>query len=197
MVPRKDQKGFSFVELMMAVGFTLILMAGVYGFYNSSGQIYSSGIAGQTLQDGANTVIRKIIDGQVEADKITYRLATSASYFIPDGNPSQLYFCQDNSLTNPCSPADTTARWYNLDPTNTSLRYYHPTANPLGYDVLYTAPAGSTLTLRFAPPTPPPPPAVGYQASVVQIDVALIQNLNNKVAASGTATTYVLLRNHS
>lgn len=201
MNTRLNHNAFTLIESTMAIGFTVLLMAAVYGFYNTSAQVYSTGIIGQTLQDGANTVIRKIIEGQTEAG-ITYSLATSASYYIPTGNSNVLYFCQDNSLTNPCSPSDTTARWYALDPSRTSLRYYHPTANFIGYDVIYTAPTGTTLTLRFAPPPLPKPPEVGNQAVEVEISVVLTQNVsaettNNKVAASGTAITNVLLRNHS
>jgi len=196
-----NHKAFTLVELLAAIGFSVLLMSAVFGFYNASSQVYSSGIISQNLQDGAVLVLKKIMEGSQESG-IVYRLATASSYYIPNGNFSQLYFCQDNSLLNPCGPADTTARWYTLDPTQTSLLYYHPTSNPLGYDVIYTAPPGSTLTLRFSPPPLPAPPEVGNQAVDVVIDVTLTQNVpegttNNAVAATGTASTYVLLRNHS
>lgn len=196
-----NQRAFILVELMAAVSFTVLLMIAVFSFYNASEQIYSSGITAGFLQDGANTVLKKIIEGQTESGTV-YRLATGASYYIPTGNSGQLYFCQGNSLINPCTPSEPTARWYTLDPASTTLRYYHPTSNPLGYDAIYTAPAGTTLKVRFAPPPAPELPEVGNQAVVVAIDVALTQNVpagttNNTLAASGSASTYVLLRNHS
>ncbi len=194
-----NNKAFSLVELMMAVAFSVLLMIGVYGFYSVSSQSYSSGVSGQTLQDGANIVLSKIIEGGTEPGGTVYRLATSASYYIPNGNPNVLYYCQDN----PCSPADPTARWYTLDSTYTKVLYYHHTSNSLGYDVIYSAPAGSSFfnsatnskTLRFLPA------AVGTPLNVVEIDVALTQNLsagitNKRLAVSGAASTFVLLRNH-
>ena len=126
---------------MVAVAFTVLLLTGVYGFYTASSQSYSSGISGQALQDGASIVISKIIEGGQEPSGSVIRLGTSSSFYIPNNNPNILYFCQDSS----CSANDSTARWYTLDPTNTEVLYYHPTSNPLGYDVLYTAPAGLLL----------------------------------------------------
>lgn len=185
-----NSKAFSLIELMMAVAFSVLLLAGVYGFYNVSSQSYFSGVSGQVLQDGADIVLSKIIEGQTESN-VVYRLSTSASYYIPNGNPNMLYYCQDS----PCSPGDHTARWYTLDSTNTKVLYYHPTSNQLGLDVIYSAPAGSTLTLRFSPA------AVGAPLNVVEIDVALTKNLsanitNKRLATSGAASTFVLLRNH-
>ena len=70
---------------MMAVAFSVLLMTGVYGFYNASSQTYSSGISGQNLQDGANIVISKIIEGETESG-VVYRLSTAVSYMIPNGS---------------------------------------------------------------------------------------------------------------
>jgi len=195
-----DKNGFTLVELMMAVGFSVLLMAGVFGFYNVASKAYSSGITGQTLQDGATIILNKIIKGQAESGTI-YRLESSNTFSIPVSNSSQLYFCQDNAV---CGPADPTVRWYILDPTNTSLRYFHPTTNPLGYDTIYTAPPETTISLRFSPAqqvNPAPPPATIAIPNVIEIDVALKQNAspgntNKQLATSGAASTFVLLRNH-
>ena len=207
----KNNKAFSLLELMMAVAFSVLLLTGVYGFYNTASQIYSSGVSEQNLQAGANIVLSKIIEGQAESGKV-YRLTNSVTYSIPNGNSTLLYFCQDNPSVITCGPADNTVRWYTVDPTHTSLRYYHPTSNPLGYDVIYTAPEGTTLTLRFSPakaketvPNPTPPPATITSTvilpNVIEIDVALTKNLapnitNSRLATSGSASTFVLLRNH-
>lgn len=198
-----NHHGFTLVEMMVAIGFSVLLMTGVYGFYTASSQSYSAGISGQALQEGANIVISKIIEGGREPSGTIVRLGTSMSFYIPNNNPNILYFCQDS----PCSAADGSARWYTLDPTNTEVQYHHPTSNPLGYDIIYTAPAGSsffnaatnTKTLRFLPPTLGSP--LSPSTTVVEIDVALTQTLapnitNNRLAFSGAASTYVLLRNH-
>ena len=62
------------VEMLMAVAFSVLLMTGVYGFYTVASQSYSSGISGQTLQDGANIVLSKIIEGETESG-VVYRLS--------------------------------------------------------------------------------------------------------------------------
>ena len=193
-----SNRAFTLIELMTAVAFTVLLLTGVYGFYNASSQSYSSGITAQSLQDGANIVLSKIIEGSTESN-VVFRLSTSTSYYIPNSNT--LYYCQDS----PCTAADPTARWYTLDPTHTKVLYYHPTSNPLGYDVIYSAPDGSSFfnsttnspTLRFSNATFNSQPL----PNVIEIDVALIQNLssnvtNNRLSASGAASTFVLLRNH-
>ncbi len=187
-----NNKGFNLLEMIMALAFTLILMSGVYGFYTISGKVYSSGVAGQNMQDAANLALSKIIDGQVESG-VVYRLVTSQTFGVPVGNSGLLYFCQDNPAT--CNNTDASARWYYLDATFSKLLYHHPTSNPLGYDVIYTAPTGSTMTLRFSPAMVGSPAAASTK--VVEIDVALTQKASSQLFNnSGTASTFVLLRNH-
>jgi hypothetical protein len=185
-----NNKAFNLVEMMIAVAFSVILLTGVYGFFNAASQTYTSGVSGQALENGANVILSKILEGATEGNSpgTVYRLSTAKSYYIP--NLNTLYYCQDS----PCSAADATARHYTLDLTNTKILYYHPTTNPLGYDIIYQAPTGSTLILRFLP-------ATAHTSFAVEIDVALKENLaaiitNQRLAVSGTASTFVLLRDH-
>jgi hypothetical protein len=211
-----NNKGFNLVELMMAVAFSVLLLTGVYSFYTVSSQSYSSGITGQTLQDGTDIVLSKIIEGEIESG-VVYRLATSVSYMIPNGatnylytcggspqaapcnandTSGELYYCQDS----PCTATDSTARWYYLNSTGTSVMYHHPkTGGGTVEETVYAAPTGSTLTLRFSPAQVGSP--LAPSANVVEIDVALTKNLpanvtNARLATSGTASTFVLLRDH-
>jgi Tfp pilus assembly protein PilW len=46
MRTKMNNQAFSLVELMMAVAFSVLLMTGVYGFYNTASQTYSSGVSG-------------------------------------------------------------------------------------------------------------------------------------------------------
>jgi len=209
--------GFSLVEILMAVAFSVLLLTGVYGFYSASSQSYSSGISGQTLQDAADIILSKISEGETEAN-VVYRLSTAVSYMIPNGAGNslytcggipqaapcninntttavELYYCQDS----PCTYNDATARWYYLNATGTSVIYHHPTNNGKTIEeAIYTAPAGSGLSLRFSPA------AVNTPSNVVEIDVALRQNLstnltNSRLAStsgSGAASTFILLRSH-
>src|SRR5665213_2472258 len=87
-----NHHGFTLVEMMMAVAFSVLLLTGVYGFYNASSQSFSSGISGQNFQDGANIVLSKIIEGESESG-VVYRLSTAVSYMIPNGSASALYSC--------------------------------------------------------------------------------------------------------
>jgi len=198
--------------LMIAVGFSVLLLTGVYGFYNVASQSYSTGISGQALQDSANIIISKIIEGKTESTGV-YRLATAVSYMIPNGsanelytcggspqqlscnlsNPySEIYYCQDS----PCTSSDPQARWYYLNSSGTAVMYHHPTSGGASVDeTVFSAPAGSSITLRFSPAS------VSTPLNVVEIDTALNENLaaditNKKLAVSGSASTFVLLRNH-
>lgn len=208
-----DHRAFTLTEMMVAVAFSVLLLTGVYGFYNATSQAYTSGISGQTLQDGANIVLSKIIAGETESN-VVYRLSSAVTYLLPDGSAgklytcggsprvapcnasnsfSELYYCQDN----PCLGSnDATARWYYLNSTGTSVIYHHPKSNGGTIDEnIYTAPKGSSLTLRFSPA------AVSIPSNVVEIDAALTETLqanitNKKLATSGAASTFVLLRNH-
>jgi len=211
-----DHHAFTLVEMMVAVAFSVLLLTGVYGFYNTTSQSYSSGISGQTLQDGANIVLSKIIEGETESGTV-YRLSSAYSYMIPNGvgtalytcgggtqatpcNASnisgELYYCQITNPVVPCSNANATARWYYLNGAGTSVIYHHP--QPGGgtiEETIYTAPTGSTLNLRFSPA------AVSTPLNVVEIDVDLLKILlpnitNSRLAISGAASTFVLLRSH-
>ena len=226
-----NNRAFTLVEMMIAVTFSVFLLAGVCSFYNSASQTYSAGISGQTLQDGANTIISKIAEGETESG-VVYRLSTASTFTFANGtstnttnslytcggtsqvlpcnssNPaSEIYYCQDNPVltcTPPgvlcnCNPVtDNTARWYYLNSTGTSVLYHHPTSGGKTVEeTLFTAPKGSSLTLRFSPAQ-----ANGATLpNVIEIDVALTQNLsanitNKRLATSGAASTFVLVRNH-
>jgi prepilin-type N-terminal cleavage/methylation domain-containing protein len=210
-----NNHAFTLIEMMMAVAFSVLLMTGVYGFYNASSQVYSTGISGQALQDAANIVLSKIIEGKTESGTV-YRLSTAVSFMIPNGagsalyvcgggtqttscntsnTSSELYYCQDNPCT---GSTDATARWYYLNSTGTSIIYHHPASNGGTIEEkIYTAPTGSTLKLRFSPAQ------ANNQTlpNVVEIDVDLTGNLsanvtNARLTTSGDVSTFVFLRNH-
>ena len=194
-----NNRGFNLVELMMAISFSVFLMAGVVAFYNAANQAYSSGITAQSLQDGANIVINKIIEGATESG-VVYRLSTATAYYIPNVNSSMLYYCQSS----PCTAANTPARYYTLDVTNTKVLSFI-IRQPTRWDM--TSSIRHPRGLRFSTPRPTvgrsasPRPQWAHPANVVEIDVALTENLaanitNKKYATSGSASTFVLLRNH-
>ena len=221
-----NNHAFSMVELMLAVGFSVLLLTGVYGFFNAASQSYFAGIAGENLQDAANIVLSQITQGITESTGV-YRVSTAVSFMIPNGttnywytciggNPqatscntsqpnSELYFCQDNSCAQSGGVNESTARWYYLNSTGNAVIYHHPKTGG-GYveQTIYTAPTGTSLTLRFTPaqqPNPSPPPATIAIPNVIEIDVALTRNslggiTNQRLVFSGSASTFVLLRGH-
>jgi len=204
-----NNKGFSLSELMMAVACTVFLMAGIASFYTISSQSYTTGMSGQILQNGANIVLSKIIDGDTESG-VVYRLSTAQTYMVPNGaanhlytcggapqstscdvsqTASELYYCQDAPTY--CNSSDATARWYYLNHAGSAVMYHYP--GEATDQAIYTAPTGSMLTLRFSPATSTP-------LNAIEIDVAVTQNISGgttiRLAANGSASTYVLLRNH-
>ncbi len=182
-----NKKAFTLVEAMMATAFSVLLMLIVTNFYSVTRTVYSSGLSRQQLEDAANIVLGKIIEGATEPGGV-YRLAQAVSYCFGPGinctpsSPSQLYF----------TGADGIERWYYLNSTSTALIYHHPTvAGPQGADeIIYTAPAGATLTLNFWPPTAIDP-NFKYPAADVGVSVTLTQN-----TLTGSVSTLVDLRNH-
>jgi hypothetical protein len=205
------------------VACTVLLMTGVYGFFNSAKQSYSSGLSGANLQDGANLVISKIVEGESESG-VVYRLSTAMSYMVPSGIANymytcggipqtapcnvnwpfgELYYCQDS----PCTSGDAT-RWYYLNSNGTAVMYHHPkTGGGFIDETLYQIPSGSntSMSLRFSYPAFGNPAVTS--STVVQIDVGIRQNLSAPTAVantrssttsgSGAATTLILLRNHT
>ncbi|MBF0490682.1 MAG: hypothetical protein HQL15_08750 [Candidatus Omnitrophica bacterium] len=170
-------KAFTLVETMVAVAFTLVLVTVVVNFYNTTRRVYSSGISAQMLQDGCHLVLSKLIEGTKEPTGI-YRLSEGVSYNI--AIMAELHYWG----------LDNIERWYQLDNTSTQLIYHHPTALGTMDEVIYTAPTGSTLTLRFWIPS-----VANYSSAVIGVDVALTQTVLGR-AVSGAATTLINLRNH-
>ena len=182
-----NKKGFTLVETLIAAAFTVILMMVVVGFYSTIKGGYSSSLAGRSLQEGANLIVAKIIEGSTEATGI-FRLSESGIYCIGSGancsgpvTTAEVHFVS----------SDLKERWYKLG-SPTTLVYHHPTAAaPAGADeMIYTAPAGSVITLMFWYPDPlNPTPAVG-------VSVTLTQTVSGKTY-TGSATTTIYMRNHS
>lgn len=202
------------VELLITITITLILMMVVFNFFNLSKLVYSYGLAGQMLQDGDNIVINKIIGGKTEPGGI-YRLAQSASYCIgtqsgATSTCSTQFSPTCNTTTTGelhfCGYPDYIERSVRLDATATQLIYHHPVSpsnnnncsvvfyNASSYnvcdEVVYTAPKGATITLRFWIPA-----VANYPAAVVGMDAALIQSVFGR-SVTGSSTTIVNLRNH-
>ncbi len=185
---RAAQRGFTLVELLVGLLLVVLLVSVASTFYNliKGNNVY--GLSGQVLQDGANIVLSKIIQGGTEATGVE-RLTQSVAYCIGSGspvcsivNPSEIHYWDMNGVE----------RSYRLNNSLNQLIYHHPTTLvPAGTDeVIYTAPDQSIITLTFWVPT-----SGNYTAADVNFSVSLSKNIFGKTV-TGSATTQVNLRNH-
>ncbi len=182
---------FSLLETLMAVAFTSIMFVAVYNTYNMAKQAYNSGIAGQALQDGANLILARIIQGGTEPTGI-YRLSEGVSY--TPINSSRINFVGVDGLTRSYSTNGGAG-------DATQVIYSHPcgacatSSTVLGLanyvdEIIYRAPTGAIINLTFDPGTNPL-----YTGVSVTVYVALQQNVGGRTV-SGTTSTMILLRNH-
>ena len=172
-----DEKGFTLAELLVVIGLSVLFAGLIFAALISSRQICTSNTANQELQQTANVIMNKIIKGGSEPGGI-FRLSEATSYTIV--NISELHFIGIDGIE----------RRYFLNNAGASLMYRHPTANGTQDEMLYVAPAGTTLTLRFwtlAGST--------YANITVGIDVGLARVVNGR-NVTGSATTMINIRNH-
>ncbi len=176
------------VEVMMATAFAVILFGAVYNSYSMVKQVYVSSTASQSLQSGANLILARIIQGGTESTGI-FRLSEGVSYTVV--SLSRLNFVG----------LDGNTRSYSLNGAGTQVIYSHPcgvcatSSTVLGLanyidEVIYTAPTGAAINLRFSPPTNPL-----YTGVYITVYVDLTQTVNGQTL-SGSTSTMILLRNH-
>ncbi len=167
-----DKRGFTFVELLVAIGLSALLTALILAALISSKQICASVTADQDLQQTANVIMNKIIKGASE-NGITFRLSEATSYTVASLN--SLYFVG----------IDCVERRYFLNNTGRELWYRHPVAGVTSNELIYRAPTGTTLALRFW----------AGDAFTVGIAVGLAKSVNGRNVV-GSATTVINIRNH-
>ena len=173
-----DNKAFTLAEILVAMVIAVFLIGVVVNFYILTSRTNSTGINRQWLQNDANTILTKIIEGKLEPGGV-FRLCEAVSYNVV--SISELHFTGTDSLE----------RWFRLNSSSTSLIYHHPTASGNVDETIYTAPAGAAITLRFSIPL-----GAQYTGVVVGIDAVLTKNISGRMV-SGSASTYVNIRNHS
>ena len=172
-----DEKGFTLVELLVAISLSALFTGFLFAALISSRQICISSTANQELQQNANVIMNKIIKGGSEPGGI-FRLSEAISYTI--ANISELHFIGIDGIE----------RRYFLNNAGKSLMYRHPTAAGTQDEVLYVAPTGTTLTLRFWTLA-----GSAYTNITVGIDVGLARVVNGR-NVTGSATTMINIRNH-
>lgn len=188
--PLANQKAFTLVELMVSVVLAVVMAIAAYGAVVTAQRISEAGSAEQDLQLTANTIMNKIVKGNLEPSGFV-RLSEAATYDTSNG-------ISDFRFT---IGTDTTIRRYYLSADGRQILYNHPSSTGAVQDeVIYTAPANTVITLRFYAPTPVVLPAQGgpgdvYNGVVIAIDVGLSTNVRGRTI-NGSASTWVNLRNH-
>ena len=181
MLMLKNRKAQTLTELLISSALIITLISSTLGAFILVKQVFVRDIVAANLQRDANVIMKKLIKGEREAGGI-FRLSEAVSYHIPDPNKiSELHFM---SL-----PPDTNERRYYLNAAGTSILYHHP-GFPVNDEVIYTAPQGAAIKLRFWTP-----PGSMFTNIAVGIDVAVSQNMSGK-NVSGSVTTIVNIRNH-
>ena len=173
-----NNKAFTLVEIMIVLLISVITIGTVLSFFYFSNKAYSMGVSRQQLQDDANVILTKIIEGKSEPAGV-FRLSEAVSYNIV--GISELHFVGTDSIE----------RWFSLDNSSASIIYHHPTAFGTTDEIIYSVSTGATITLRFSIPT-----GAQYSGVVIGIDAAITKNVSGNII-SGSASTYVNIRNHS
>lgn len=175
-LPRsRDKRGFTLLELVVAIGLSTLLTGALLAALTSSRQLCTSIAADQDLQQTANVLMDKIIKGEAEAG-VTYRLSEATVYSVV--TLSELDFKD-------IGDASWRAYFLTLSNTGNELWYRRPIAGVAAVELLYKAPAGTTFTLRFW----------NSDNATVGINVALSRTVNGRVVV-GSATTMINIRNH-
>ena len=174
---RTHEKGFTLAEILVVVAITAMTVGVLTSAFIVYQQTAAKATVEQSLQQISNVIINKIIKGSSEPGG-TFRLSEAVSYQIV--TTSELHFVGTDGIE----------RRYYLNPAGTSLLYNHPTAKGTVDEVIYTAPAGNTLALRFWVLAGTP-----YTNVTLGIDVGLSQNVSGRTV-SGSTTTMINIRNH-
>ena len=177
------EKGFTLMEIVIAGTISAMFAGVLIAALTASRQVCTRISAEQGLQQVANVILNKIVKGSFEPGNGTIRLSEASQCTI--NNLTSLSFQMNDS------PNPQIRRYYlaNVGNGRTSLLYNHPTAAGVQDEVIYTAPAGTSLKLRFRPSEDNP-----LDSTSVGIDIAIIQTISGRTI-SAEASTLVNLRN--
>ena len=169
-----NKRAHTITELFVASVVIIFLFTATFGAFVFTKNSYSNHISRYDLQRNVNIVMNRMIRGTKQSNG-TFGLRSAVSFTLPVAIPalSKIDFVD----------SDGTHRMYYLN--NNTIVYYDPTQVP-SQKVVYTAPANSTITLRFSP--------VHVDMEVVRVYLSVSKVVNNKTIA-GSITTDVTLRN--
>lgn len=172
----RGQKGFTLTELLVSVVIIVIVIATAFGTFLFVRIVYDKDIIESELQRDSNVIVETIIRGLKEQGA-HFGLRSAVSYTLPAISPagSEVDF----------TGLDGNTRKYFLN--GLTIQYFNPAALP-HQKAIYSAPSGTTITLRFWEPA-------GYlDHETVGIYVGLSQQSRGNTI-TGSVSTYTNLRN--
>lgn len=188
-----NNRAFTIIEVLTALAISGMLCITIYGTYITVQQFYTSTISEQSLQRDAAILMDTIIKGKIPAPGTIYRLSEASSFY--QLGPSEIRFMG----------LDKNCRGWKLSGDGASVIHYYVPSAPIPEDcpydialgclacgneqndvIVYTAPQGATLGLRFWQPA---------SATSVGIDVGITRTTAGKTV-SGSVSTVVNMRNH-
>lgn len=172
----KDKRGYSLAEVLTASAIIILIIASVFGVFITAKAIYTQGIAELNLQRDANIILDRIIVGMKEGGSL-YGLRSAKRFDLPAVTPSASEINFDG--------IDGVTRKYFLNGNN--IIYENPNQIP-SQRIVYTAPAGCAIILRFWQPS------AYVDNKTVGIYVSIVQQLGDRTV-SGSNSTYVNIRN--
>lgn len=172
-----NKDAHTLTELLVASVIVVLIFASVLGAFLLSKGVYRDSIEGCNLQRDVNNLLATMTRGIKEQGGGTFGLRSAASI------PSPGLFPSPGQNTISFAGTDTNTRMFFVK--NNTVVYDSPTQNPREY-VIYTAPANSSITLRFMPGS--------ADQQLVYLYLSVTQQIGNRTA-SGSAETYINLRN--
>lgn len=171
---KKYNRGFTLAEIIVATAISVILFVSSIGAYLFMKTTLYGKFVEYDLTRDVNMALKRITTG-VNEGSVLYGLRSASKFTITNVSAIS-YVGSDNNI-----------RQYYLN--GSSLVYSSPAQSP-GQRTVYTAPSGSTFTLRFWEPG-------GYLGhETVGIYIGVSQPVGGKTV-SGSVSTYVNIRNLS
>ena len=192
MIGLVNRRSQTVAELLIASSVAVVLAIVGLNAFLASRQAYLLGTTREILQQSAGLIMNKIIGGPLEAGAQT-GLSEAVSYDWTTSTISDARFTGGTAN----SPNTFESRFF-LDPSGAHI-IYQPnfTNDPDLQYVIYTAPAGVTIMLRFwGPHTAPVVQSdSGQYVNNINIDIGVSQQVSGKTV-TGSLSTMVNLGNH-
>ena len=174
MITLSDKKAFSLMDLIISSALLIVLFSSALTGFVLLKQIFISNISRTMFQRDAVVIMSKILEGKCGQNGVRLSEAASVTFYSDAG---KLTFIGTDGIIK---------RTYSLSGDSTSILYSDTNGTQ---SIMYTAPKGAIVALRFSPVNLGPTLCVSIYVSVSQV-------INGRTAL-GALESSVYLRNHS